>query len=93
MDGFALKRMIAIVINFYNLNSLYTVSMSDYHPRMFVLDRNSVYYCSFPNHHLQDGYGQTPLMWAAANGHEACVRSLLMKGMNVQIKHHADFHT
>ena len=57
------------------------------------LSYNSVYYCTFPNHHLQDMYDETPLLFAASNGCEACVRSLLMKGMNVQIKHNADFHT
>ena len=57
------------------------------------LSYNYVYFSSFPNHHLQDVDDNTPLMLAAYEGKDACVRSLLMKGMIVEIKHKAKFHT
>ena len=33
-----------------------------------------------------DEYGQTPLFWAAANGHEAIVSYLISKGANLHVK-------
>ncbi|KAF4438156.1 ankyrin repeat protein [Fusarium austroafricanum] len=35
---------------------------------------------------LDDSYGQTPLSWAAQNGHEAVVQLLLEKGANIEAK-------
>ena len=34
----------------------------------------------------KDSYGQTPLWWAAGNGHEVVVKLLLEKGANVESK-------
>jgi hypothetical protein len=35
---------------------------------------------------LKDSYGQTPLSWAAGNGHEAVVKLLLEKGAELETK-------
>jgi ankyrin repeat protein len=38
------------------------------------------------DHESKDGYGQTPLSWAAATGREAVVKLLLEKGADLEPK-------
>ena len=66
-------------------------------PCMFVILKyfscNYMYLYSFPSPQLQGNGGYTPLRLAAYCGSVACVSSLLMNGMNMEVKHIAGFHT
>ncbi len=46
-----------------------------------------------PDIETKDKAGQTPLLWAAGNGHEAVVHQLLAEGADVETKDRSDGQT